>query len=175
MASYCRLQSSPPCCHLSVKKGYGGLQRTPPSLSVRCEGSPSQPVRNVALNAIAAPAEFSQRSSKIADVLGGLSVLYGEVGEERREAAECVQKTSEENGRSAEDYGRRALLFERSGKMAASSKLKGDRLLEELELLHSDILQWDEGRSAEDYRRRAELFGKSAEILGGKFCDEAVS
>ncbi|MCO5600063.1 hypothetical protein L7F22_054171 [Adiantum nelumboides] len=174
--SCCRLQRSPtPCCDLSVKKGYAasGRRRTP-SLAVRAEIGPSVPAaaRNFALNAVAAPAERNQRCSKFADMFGSISLLYGEVGEEMRAAAECIQKTAEESGRSAEDYGRRALLFEQSGEMAASNKQKSDRVVEELELLQANILQCDGGRTAEDYLWRAELFSKSAEIFGSKGCEE---
>ncbi|KAH7441930.1 hypothetical protein KP509_03G062500 [Ceratopteris richardii] len=113
-----------------------------------------------------------ESTPQLADILCSISSLRGEAGKERWEVAECLRRMSDEYGCAAEDYERRAMLFQRSGEMAISSKLKGDRVLEELERLQGNVLALDEGRSAADYLLRAEIFSKSAEIFSHSFADE---
>ncbi|KAH7282541.1 hypothetical protein KP509_35G035500 [Ceratopteris richardii] len=109
---------------------------------------------------------------RLADRLCNILTLHGEASQERWAASEYLRRVSDECGCTAEDYERRALMFRRIGEMAVSSKLKGDRVLEEMERLQANVLARDEGRSASNYLLRAELFSKSAEIFSHTFTDE---
>eukprot|EP00250_Pteridium_aquilinum_P018348 c24045_g1_i1 orf=98-685(+) len=177
-----RSPSSKPASFLSTKTGHAFPSFTTrlPCLGVRSEISGighSAHAQTIVTNTILAPGlepRFEFFGKQSSDLLGTISSLYNEVGEEKQAAAEYVQRTAKEGGRSAEDYGRRALLFERSGEMAASSKLKGERVVEKLELLEGEVLERDEGRSAADYFRRAQIFSKSAEVFGNQLSDEVL-